>query len=366
VRDAVRDVLAGGPISLVPADVSDDDLVSEAVRQRVAGLLLDTGLGESVDEKLRPVADGDRMAVLRLVRQMGAAADALDGLPWLTIKGPLLAIQTTGDFAARGYGDIDVFVSPEDAAEAYHRLVASGWYPSAKYPVPGPSWAWRHLLRSYCELPLSGGRSVVDLHWALVPTRGRLPTFAEAWSRREEIPLAGRRWGTLNRGDAFRHACVHAAKDSWYYLRSLVDIHRLAAEEETWAQLERELGLTELTTLRIVRDRIGLPAAVPAHVLAAVDDVPARRLAVASWGVELLESNDAGDWTTQSLVTRLRQSTSVLESLDAISSAILPAHSLAGLQSRHAAVAVPQALGRRARRVTGRVRDRWRGRRHGS
>jgi hypothetical protein len=360
VRDAVRAALAGDPVPVVLPDIPDDDLVAEAVRQRVAGLLVHGGLRESVDERLRSVADVDRMAVLRQVRQMEELACALTDVPFLSIKGPLLAIQTTGDFAARGFGDIDVLVSLDDVADVHDRLADAGWRPYGKFPRPGPSWAWRHLLRSYCELPLHGARSAVDLHWALAPTRGRLPTFAEAWARREEVPLAGRRWATLNRGDALRHACVHAATDSWRWLRSLVDIHRLASQDQTWSLLESDLGPTELTTLRVVRDRIGLPAAVPERVLTAIDDVPRRRLAVANWGVEMLENHDAGNWTTQSLIARLGQSTSITEGLGAISSAILPAHSLADVHSAHAAVAIPQALGRRGRIVTGKVRGRWR------
>jgi hypothetical protein len=360
VRDVVRAVLAGDPVPVAPADISDDDLVVEVVNQRVAGLLVDVGLPEGVEEALRPVVDADRMAVLRQVRQMDEMACALTGVDWLAIKGPLLAIQTTGDFAARGYGDIDILVSPDDVADVHGRLVAAGWRPSGNFPQPGPSWAWRHLLRSYCELPLYGRRSAVDLHWALAPTTGRLPTFAEAWARREEIPLSGRRWATLNRGDAFQHACVHAATDSWRWLRSLIDVHRLASDDETWSLLANPLGPTELTTLRVVRDRIGLPDGVPGPVLDAVADVPARRLAVAGWGVEMLENHDAGNWTTQSLMARLGQSTSMSERLAAISSAILPAHSIAGVRSTHAAVAIPQALARRGRLVTTRVRRRLR------
>jgi hypothetical protein len=351
-------VLAGDPVPVAPDDISDDDLVAEVGRQRVAGLLVDVGLRESAEDALRLLVDADRMAVLRQVRQMGEVACALADVPWLAIKGPLLAIQTTGDFAARGYGDIDVVVAPDDVAHVHGRLVAAGWRPYGNFPRPGPSWAWRHLLRSYCELPFNGARSVVDLHWALAPTRGRLPTFAEAWARREEIPLSGRRWATLNRGDALRHACIHAATDSWRWLRSLVDIHRLTSDDETWSLLADDLGPTELTTLRVVRDRIGLPAAVPGQVLDAIDRVPRRRLAVANWGVAMLENHDAGNWTTQSLIARLGQSTSVTEGVAAFTSAILPAHSMAGVDSPHAAVAIPLALGRRGRAVIGRVRQR--------
>jgi hypothetical protein len=48
----------------------------------------------------------------------------------------------------------------------------------------------------------------------------------------------------------------------------------------------------------------------------------------------------------------------------AFASAILPAHSMAGVRSSHAAVAVPHALGRRGRLVTDRISKRvgWGGR----
>ncbi len=77
------------------------------------------------------------------------------------------------------------------------------------------------------------GREWIDLHWWLSCVNGGLPSFAEAYRRRQillinQVPVA----------TAFLHACAHAAKDNWLCLRNLVDIERLSRPLSTAQQLQ--------------------------------------------------------------------------------------------------------------------------------
>lgn len=351
VRGAVRAALdptappyAGG--------VDDREFLAEAQVQRVVEVLADSDLPASLLAPLVDQRDHTRLLVLHQIREMNRVADLLEGIDWLSIKGPLLAVQSAGDFVARGYGDIDIVVAPASVTEAFARLSGAGWALEEEYPRPGPSWAWRHVLATYYEIPLTNRRSAVDLHWALSPTRGPLPSFQEAWADRATVRLAGRDWATLSLPDAFRHSCAHAAKDSWLWLRSLVDIYRLAADPALWVRLPPRLRSTELTTLRVVSDRIGLPAAVPQRVVDAVAGVPKRRLASIERKQAQRRSGGAGAWTTQALLgVRLREGRRPADVARTLWSGALPASALADLHSERAVVAVPMALGRRARQL---------------
>jgi hypothetical protein len=88
--------------------------------------------------------------------------------------------------------------------------------------------------------------------------------------------------------------------------------------------------------------------------------VPRWHLALAGWGVNMLENHEAGNWTSQSLFVRLDQSTSMAEVGTAIAAAILPAHSMAGVHSPYPGIAIPHAVGRRGRLVADRIRQRLR------
>ena len=73
----------------------------------------------------------------------------------LAFKGVALSAQAYGDFSLRGAGDLDVLVAPEDLERAHGVLRSAGWAPAPGYPTPGPSWAWRHFVRTGNELLLS-------------------------------------------------------------------------------------------------------------------------------------------------------------------------------------------------------------------
>ena len=152
---------------------------------------------------------------------------------------------------------VDDYPSPAVLAE-------HGWEPRTFGSASPGTWAWRHLVRTFNEIAFDGRASSVDLHWRLDPSPGALPDFAEAWARRDVVPVDDVvAVPTLSPADAFEHSCWHAAKDEWRWLRSLVDVHRLARLPAVWEAVDRPLSAPVRNTLAVTGHLLGLPAAVP-------------------------------------------------------------------------------------------------------
>lgn len=266
VRQAVRAALMleqGRPTQWRwRADLCSDAFLAAVARHRVTQVLADAasalGLPDDVVRGLRSDRRAATYSSMLQVQELLRINDVLGhaAVPWLAFKGPALAVQTTGDFSARGSGDLDVLVRPTDVERAHHALSNAGWRATGGFPIPGGSWGWRYLLAVGQELPMVSLGSRLDLHWHLAPSHRSLPTFDEAWRQSTRVPLGDGSVPTLGRWDALRHSCVNAAKDDFQSLRSLVDVHRLArglASSELGS-----LSLTERRALAVTQAGIGL------------------------------------------------------------------------------------------------------------
>ena len=189
------------------------------------------GWPQPLPQELVERARHQRLAALPL---LAGAIEVLEALAVarvraLLIKGPALALQTTGDATARGRGDLDVLVDPCQLQLAIVTLEGLGF---RRLPGMAPldlSSSWGRYARwvGY-ELSLQRGPLLLDLHWDLGPLRSSLPAFETLWQQRELLTYQGRRLATLGRRHSFLHSCDHGVKDRWISLRSLVDIERLA------------------------------------------------------------------------------------------------------------------------------------------
>lgn len=154
------------------------------------------------------------------------------GLPVLVFKGIPLSLQTTGSISARGRSaDLDLWVDPHRLQTAIGVLQSLGFVRKwGEAPLHMGGLRGRYCRWIGYELSLQRNHQVIDLHWALSSAWGDLPSFSQAWQRRESIDLHGHRIYTLSRSDALSHACAHAFKDHWRSLRDLIDIDRLAGQ----------------------------------------------------------------------------------------------------------------------------------------
>jgi hypothetical protein len=238
VRHAVRYALrteAGLPASAPDLSGADETFVQAARRHRVEICIephLDAmGVPDDAKRVIKARAHQQQLGAMRASMTLTEVAKTLDscGLRYLVIKGIPLAVQTTGSLTARGTGDIDLLVHPDDLIEVitvlsglgYHRIPGLG-------PMEPKGAAWRYFRWVYVELPLRRGSDVIDLHWRPTGERSVLPGFDTLWRQRIRLDIGPFSIPTLGPSDAFEHSCAHALKDEWKTIRSLVDVDRLA------------------------------------------------------------------------------------------------------------------------------------------
>lgn len=219
---------------------SADALLTAIRRHRLETLLaadpLVLQLIPQLADRLKLLARQEQMAALALAsltREMAALFERA-GIPMLVIKGVPLALQTTGSLTARGRGDCDLVVKPDDLCDAITLLQTIGFVlcESKGARGIGRDSMYGHYSRFVgMEISLqrdSGGQlQWIDLHWHVSHARGVLPGFQALWRRHDQVLINDQPISTLNHSDVLVHSCCHAAMDRWMSIRSLVDIERL-------------------------------------------------------------------------------------------------------------------------------------------
>lgn len=300
----------GGIVSGVPTR----DVVEMAQRHRVGSLLL--AVAEDVG------LDADDVAVLRADRTrevhqamvvQAATVHVLRALhraevPALVYKGVALAARTTGDPTARGGGDVDLLVHPDDVEAAHRTLLAADCTFHASYsPAPG-SELWPVARYVNPELPYWWRGVSIDLHWRvdLAPQAFAVP-FDELWERRADVSLSGHAVPTLDDVDALLVTAVHGTKERWRRLRWVVDVVRqaTAVPDDAWPDVlararvsgsEASLGIA----LHMAERLMGRPVApVSAGPLA-------RQWGEQGWDLMLTDTVVGSSFTWQGGLARAR------------------------------------------------------------
>ncbi|MFC7725621.1 nucleotidyltransferase family protein [Nocardioides sp. GCM10028917] len=367
LRDALRHLRSNDDRRwAAPDSLSPRGLVSAARQHHVVPYLaanLDRlDIPRQARSELEAAAGRQRAGAAVLAADLSVALAALSnaGVRALAFKGVALATLAYGDFAIRGAGDLDLLVSPRDLPTAHRALSGAGWQPAAGYPTPGPTWAWRHLVRTWSELTLVGANSDVDLHWYLTPTRNTFPEFDILWSRHMVVSVDGHQIPTLSPYDALSHSAGHAAKDGWRWMRSLLDVHSLMSEREAWLLADRPLRPDQLTSVAIAAEMFGVPPDVPPVVGQAASHVDATFMS-ALRGQQV--STDSRHRPTTVLGLHLlkglrnlrRTGASPRELVRLLSRSALPPWATAEVRSPYAVVAVPSALRHRLREVAAKI-----------
>lgn len=365
LRDALRHLRSDIPGRWPsPAELSPRAFTRAAGRHHVVPYLaahLDRlELPAEAKSGLLALAGRQRAGAAELATDLAAAIRALDavGIRALAFKGLALGVQAHGDYAIRGAGDLDLLVSPHDLDRAHQTLDQAGWRPAPGYPVPGPTWAWRHFVRTSNELSLRGARSEIDLHWHLVPTRGTFPEFDTLWGRRDVVSVAGHPIPTLAPFDALAHSAAHATRDQGRWLRSLVDVHALMSLGETWLIVDRPLRTDQLLSVGVAAHDFGRTSNVPPVVDAAMrlaDHDLLERIHDAQ--VAASPHHRALSLPGHNFLRRLRgiRETNGVprEALRLLSRSAMPPWTTADLSSASAFQAVPRAIGNRVKEVIG-------------
>ena len=153
----------------------DVDLFLLAVRRhRVEPLLLACAdvvrLPSQIRAELANDVRQERLEALLAASNLLAVLATLGtaGIRAMAVKGVALAVQTTGDLAARGAGDSDLWVHPADVERAIFVLTKDGYRQRVGETIsPAPTWNWRYSHWLGFEIVLEKGDHLVDLHWRL-------------------------------------------------------------------------------------------------------------------------------------------------------------------------------------------------------
>ena len=148
-----------------------------------------------------------------------------NGVPWLTVKGPVLAQQVWGGVTHRHSGDLDIVVSPEHARQVDQLLRDNGY----ERTMPDFELTSRQF-DSYLNIKYEFGyRSRkhqgrrVEIKWRL----DDVDRLDELLQHPAHVPIAGRQIPTLPPADNFRYLCHHGARHGWFRIFWLLDIARL-------------------------------------------------------------------------------------------------------------------------------------------
>ncbi|KRC51380.1 MULTISPECIES: nucleotidyltransferase family protein [unclassified Nocardioides] len=343
--------VAGDPVPM--GDVAARDLLAAVGRHRVPELLRGQADALGLTPEVVTVLDAMREAsrqrqllhALETVRAWQLLTDA--GIDALVFKGIPLAVLTTGTPDARGAGDVDVLVRPGDTAATHRVLRAAGWQLHEAGRIEPEMWAWGYVVRWGRTLTYLGSGADVDLHWRLDTIPGAQPPTEDLMARSVEVPVGGVRIPTLCPADAFHHLAAH--REGWIWLRTLVDLRRLARDPSVHDQ---ELGTPALTSLAVARATVGLPAGVPASLHAALDTVPAAALVGAREQHLRPTSTWNGAGPLQDFRYGLASARRPRDLGHVAVGLVLPAHAALQVTATSAWTGVPTALGRRARRFT--------------
>ncbi len=159
------------------------------------------------------------------------------GIPWLTLKGPVLAQQLWGDPTARHVGDIDLVVPPAHFTAAARLVEAAGYIRIRPWfaLTARQEQAYRQDYYEYEYRPHDRPGPRVELKWRLESVD---VSAAASWSHLDQVHLGGRALPTLAPVDNFRYLCHHGSHHAWYRLHWLVDVAALLQKNEIpWSRV---------------------------------------------------------------------------------------------------------------------------------
>lgn len=209
-------------------------------RHRVEGLahaaLAGAGVApdEAVSRALRTAAAEIAIAALEQASETAALRAALDGagIANLALKGATLDILAWGRIGLKRAWDIDILVTPADAAGARRVLEARGYRLADPADAsPGAFETWIALAKE-CVLRHPETGLIVELHWRLADAATLLPTLS-ALSPSQTLDLGGGLASrTLADDELFAYLCVHGASHAWSRLKWLADVGAFLARRD--------------------------------------------------------------------------------------------------------------------------------------
>jgi hypothetical protein len=211
------------------------------------------------------------MKVIGDVARLGEALDR-DKIPFMVVKGPVLAEVVYPRNDLRAYDDVDLVVPRRRFADAISALIG------ANCDVLDRNWRRiRREMRGQVHMTARYGTSV-DVHWHLLNRSSVRSAFRlemdELFERARLVSLDGPQVMTLDPIDTLLHLALHAGLSGGAKLSWLKDIERAAAAEQiAWDELVRRArawGAGEVIAVSFRRSRSLLDAPIPDGVVEAL------------------------------------------------------------------------------------------------
>jgi hypothetical protein len=189
------------------------------------------------------------------------------GIPYLVLKGPILAHTAYRDPATRTMLDLDLLLRDADLERAMAALAAIG------YSVPEHFAGWE--LNAGDAPPMidnTSGSAVLELHTMLDSIPHDDPPLDAVWARTRRVAVGhGLELPTLDDAEFFIHVVMHVSRHHRFEgeLRSLLDVDLLLRSGQStldWKALDDECqcrGISEWIVLTIALAEILLGSPVP-------------------------------------------------------------------------------------------------------
>ncbi|KQX62909.1 nucleotidyltransferase family protein [Angustibacter sp. Root456] len=244
-RRVLIDCLDGEPLTGAWPHLPSDLLARGALEHGVApavwvGTRGRPELPAELADVLRRAHAAQLFQHMRSLSELETVRQALDGagVPWVVVKGPVLAESLWARPDLRLYGDLDVLVHPEHLGEALQALQDAG------SQLVDRNWPMiREQHRAELTLRLPHG-TALDLHWNLVNEAELRSVFvlstSELLARAQHVDLSGHRVPTLDSADTVVHLAYHSVHSGGHKLVWFKDVERALAAPGVHPALVRE------------------------------------------------------------------------------------------------------------------------------
>jgi hypothetical protein len=213
----------------------------------------------------------------------------LDGIKFLSFKGPSLALQAYKNLSRRVFSDLDLIIAPENFPRAMQLLMSHGYElePRREPQIPQDlaiSPLFRRLSHEQTFARRESGQEkpsfLIDVHWH----GGEHSALDIDWQMLEkdatEVGIHGQTICTVATPMLLVLLCAHGTKHRWQQLKWLVDIAELiqSSDDLAWDrvyELASSQGCAkkiDLALLLCINAGLLCPAQLPDRVLNRIQD----------------------------------------------------------------------------------------------
>lgn len=257
------------------------------------------GVPEPDRKAVKALRGGTALVHLRTMADLSHVRKAFDtaSIPWLVVKGPVLAASHGGP-THRSYADLDVVVAGEALGDALRVLEKSGC------EVMDRNWTLiRDEMKGEVHLRLPSG-TPLDLHWHLLNDRRRREAFPISipglFENQRLIDVSGITVPTLGAAETLVYVALHTMLSGAHRLVWLKDLERLLATLAPAPDAVRDVARAWRAELVVACALQRVMAAIPGAqvdgaLLAPLRAAPGWRfLAAGAWRLSPAERQDGG------------------------------------------------------------------------